>query len=280
MQIFNTQSQLSAFLNQPESREKAIGFVPTMGALHQGHVSLIKAAKTQNSLVVCSIFVNPTQFNNAEDLANYPRTEEHDIAILKDAGCDILFLPSKEELYPEGVKSAKYNFGPLETEMEGKHRPGHFSGMATIVNKLLRAVSPNRAYFGEKDFQQLAIVKSLVKSEDLDIDIVGCPIVRESDGLAMSSRNLRLRPNVRQSVPAIYQSLLSLKSLKTTKTVQKAISKTIEAINAHPTLAVEYLLVCDEDIMQPIEDWNESAKPRAFVAVLAGDIRLIDNLAL
>lgn len=278
MRIFTTKQALQTFLQSQINQGQTVGFVPTMGALHKGHLSLIAQAKAQNALVVCSIFVNPTQFNNAEDLAKYPRNMAQDKALLNAAGCDVLFCPTADDLYPEGVKSNSYNFGGLAKEMEGKHRPGHFDGMATVVQKLLEAVRPKCAYFGEKDFQQLAIVRALVAQQSLPIEIVGCPIVREADGLALSSRNTRLSAAQRQAAPAIYQALMLVQDLKAEgKSVEKSLAKAIESINANPRLAVEYFQICDEQTLQPIVNWEDAKRPRAFVAVHAGTVRLIDN---
>ncbi len=251
-----------------------------MGALHRGHMSLVKRAMDENDLVVVSIFVNPTQFNNPDDLKTYPRMPEQDLGLLEKAGCDLVYMPDAEDLYPNGPEVEHFDFGNLAEEMEGKHRPGHFQGMATVVKRLLNAVKPTRAYFGKKDYQQWVIVKRLAELEKLDTEIIGCPIEREADGLAMSSRNLRLTPQQRHAAPVIYEALIALKENCTTKRLEKARLIAIETINAHPHLAVEYLEIADADTLKHIIEWDDTTHARAFAAVYAGDIRLIDNISL
>jgi pantoate--beta-alanine ligase len=280
MHIFKTQAELKQHLTSHANAGKSIGFVPTMGALHQGHLSLVKRAADENALVVSSIFVNPTQFNNAIDLELYPRMPEQDLVMLEKTGCDIAYMPDVADLYPNGPEVEQFEFGDLALVMEGKHRPGHFQGMATVVKRLLKAVQPNKAYFGKKDYQQWLIVKRLAELEGIETEIVGCPIQREGDGLAMSSRNLRLNPQQRHAAPVIFEALIQLKESNRAKPLQKAITKAIETINAHPHLAVEYLEVADAQTLQPIADWNEAENIRAFAAVFAGDVRLIDNISL
>ncbi len=281
MHKFHTKQELQKFIAKEKKNGKNVGFVPTMGALHKGHLSLITESLAKNELVVCSIFVNPTQFNNQEDLDKYPRVEEQDLLILKNAGCHAVFLPKTEEMYTETVVSDRFNFGELGLYMEGKHRPGHFEGMATIVKKLLEIVQPKNAYFGEKDFQQLLIIKKLVEQESIPVNIVGCPIVREVDGLAMSSRNMRLSANERQEAPAIYQALLQIKERATqNKDFNRTIAKAIETINSHPRLAVEYLEICNAQTLKPISNWDECKSVRAFVSVFIGQVKVIDNILL
>ncbi len=279
MQIFHTQKSLQQALADDYS-SKSIGFVPTMGALHRGHMSLVKRAMDENDLVVVSIFVNPTQFNNPDDLKTYPRMPEQDLGLLEKAGCDCVYMPDAEDLYPNGPEVEHFDFGSLAEEMEGKHRPGHFQGMATVVRRLLNAVKPTRAYFGKKDYQQWVIVKRLVELEKLDTEIIGCPIEREADGLAMSSRNLRLNPQQRHAAAVIYEALIALKENCANKRLKKARLIAIETINAHPHLAVEYLEIADADTLKPINEWDDATHARAFAAVYAGDIRLIDNISL
>lgn len=278
MEIFKSKVELRAFLKNQSTH--TIGFVPTMGALHKGHLSLLERARAENDLVVCSIYVNPTQFNNKTDLKNYPRTIDQDLAQLKSNGCSIAYVPSSDDIYPEGPVVETFNFGDLALRMEGKHRPGHFAGMATVVKRLLLTVNPTRAYFGKKDYQQWLIVQQLVTIENMKVEIIGCPIEREPDGLAMSSRNLRLSPRQRHAAAVIYEALIQIKESNRNKSVRKAVAKAIETINAHPDLAVEYLEVADSKTLQPINDWTESSSIRAFAAVYAGEIRLIDNVSL
>ena len=280
MQVISTQHELRSILAALHLDQKEIGFVPTMGALHHGHVSLVQKAKRENHVVVCSIFVNPTQFNNADDLAKYPRLVEQDLALLRQHNCDFVYLPAVEDLYPNGATAEAFNLGNLAQVMEGKHRPGHFQGVATVVKRLFAAVNPTRAYFGEKDYQQLAVIRALVKAERLNIAIIGCDTQREADGLAMSSRNLRLTPQQRHAAAGIYQGLLNLKENVSVKTVEKARIKAIEEINAHPHLAVEYLEIVDAESLLPIPSWQDAKHARACAAVYAGEVRLIDNIAL
>lgn len=280
MQVISTQQELRKSLTALKQAGNEIGFVPTMGALHHGHISLITKARNENDVVVCSIFVNPTQFNNADDLAKYPRLTDQDLALLSQNSCDFVYLPEVEDLYPDGATAETFDFGNLEQVMEGKHRPGHFQGVATVVKRLFAAVQPNRAYFGEKDYQQLAVIRTLVKMENLAIEVIGCATEREADGLAMSSRNLRLTPQQRHAAPAIYESLINLKENVSVKTPAKARIKAIEEINAHPHLAVEYLEIVDAGSLQPITDWGDTKHARACTAVYVGEVRLIDNIAL
>jgi pantoate--beta-alanine ligase len=280
MHTYTTQTALRQKITELLKVNKTIGFVPTMGALHSGHLSLVKKALAENDVVICSVFVNPTQFNSQTDLLAYPRVPEQDAKLLAQAGCHILYMPEASDLYPEGLQSEFFDFGPLGEVMEGKYRPGHFAGMATVVKRLFNAVTPTRAYFGEKDFQQLAIIRQLVKKENLPIEVVGCSIAREADGLAMSSRNLRLNAPQRVAASVIYESLQQLKEMVGVKELAKARVKAIENLNAHPEVAVEYLEIADTETLQPISSWEESKYPRAFVAVFCGEVRLIDNIAL
>jgi pantoate--beta-alanine ligase len=280
MQAVYSHVNLRKALSAPNIVGKSVGFVPTMGALHHGHLSLVKQAKSANDIVVCSIFVNPTQFNNADDLAKYPRLLEQDLALLRQVDCDFVYLPEVSDLYPNGTHADTFDFGALASVMEGKYRPGHFQGVATVVKRLFNAVQPTRAYFGEKDYQQLAIIRALVNMENLPVEVIGCETQRETDGLAMSSRNLRLNPALRHAAPAIYESLLNLKANHHIKSLEKARTKAIEEINSHPNLAVEYLSIVNAETLQDITHWDEAKHVRACTAVYAGDIRLIDNIAL
>jgi pantoate--beta-alanine ligase len=261
--------------------EKSIGFVPTMGALHQGHLSIIQKALLDNDVVVCSVFVNPTQFNNAEDLKVYPRNIESDSNELKKAGCNILFAPSINEIYPhsQDVSHFDVDFGSLTKVMEAHFRPGHFNGVIAVVKRLFEIVNPSKAYFGEKDFQQLSIVKKLTHNFGFQIEIVGCPIIREEDGLAMSSRNMNLSSSEREAAKLI--PLLLKRSIEYFKnnglTATKAWVK--EQITQHPILELEYFEVADSATLESIEKLN-SQNARAFMVVFAGKTRLIDNMPI
>ncbi|MFD1292964.1 pantoate--beta-alanine ligase [Lutibacter holmesii] len=260
--------------------ETNVGFVPTMGALHQGHLSLIARAKKENDIVVVSIFVNPTQFDKKEDLINYPKTIDTDLSLLKSVGCDIVFTPTAEEVYANNIQSTSFNFEGLEHQMEGKFRTGHFDGVGTIVKRLFDIVKPTKAYFGEKDFQQLQIIRSMVKQQQIPIQIIGCDIYRENDGLAMSSRNTRLTKQHRAISPFIYKTLKQAKIEFGTKNAQEVIDWVKNEFKKQPLLELEYFEIADEETLLPIKSKNSSKKYRAFIAVFAGKIRLIDNISL
>jgi len=279
MQVFETilslQKQLSPFYGK-----KSIAFVPTMGALHKGHLSLIKKAKAKNDLIVVSIFINPTQFDNKSDLVKYPKTIDADLDLLNSVDCDVVFIPSVNEIYAKNIISQHFNFGGIEHEMEGKFRDGHFDGVGTIVKRLFEIVKPNNAYFGEKDFQQLQIIKKLVEIENLSIQIIGCKIFREDDGLAMSSRNTRLTPAYRAAAPFIYKTLKKAKKKFDTKSAKK-VSKWVEnKFKKHPILELEYFIIANEKDLKEVVKKEENNDYRAFLAVFAGKIRLIDNMSL
>ena len=257
-----------------------IGFVPTMGALHEGHLSLIERAKKENDIVVVSIFVNPTQFDKQEDLINYPKTIDADLSLLKSVYCDIVFTPTPEEIYSNNIESNSFNFDGLEHQMEGKFRTGHFDGVGTIVKLLLEIVTPTKAYFGEKDFQQLQIIKKMVQQNKLPVKIVPCDIFRESDGLAMSSRNTRLTKEHRAVAPFIYKTLKEAKIQFGTKNADEVTQWVENEFEKEPLLALEYFEIADENSLQTIKNKNSTQKYRAFIAVFAGKIRLIDNLSL
>jgi pantoate--beta-alanine ligase len=278
MLIFNTISETQNYLKSQQRLSKSIGFVPTMGALHAGHISLIERAKHENDLAVCSIFVNPTQFNNPEDLKKYPRTLERDCELLTPAGCDVVFAPSAEEMYPS-LPQLRMDFGSLETVMEGKFRAGHFNGVGIVVSKLFNIVKPDKAYFGLKDLQQVAVIRQMVKDLSFDLEIIPCPTLRETDGLAMSSRNTRLSPEARALAPHIYQALsLAKDQLQAGHTAQD----TQEAVNqyfAHILeFEMEYFEVADFDTLQPIEGKIEEGKTALCIAAFLGGVRLIDNI--
>ena len=258
-----------------------IGFVPTMGALHEGHLSLIKQAKAETDLVVSSIFVNPTQFNNKEDLAKYPRDLARDSAMLETSGCDFLFAPEVTEMYPDGEKEIlNLEFGMLDKVMEGKFRPGHFQGVATIVNKLFDIVKPSKAYFGKKDYQQLSIIRAMVMKLNLPVVIIGCETVRETDGLAMSSRNVRLTQEERQLAPTIYHTLKQVRNQAGMIPVRDLESRAINEITKHKAFRVEYLEIGHKDSLLQLENWDLHHPAVVFTAVFLGDVRLIDNLEL
>ncbi|MDR0546796.1 MAG: pantoate--beta-alanine ligase [Dysgonamonadaceae bacterium] len=277
MNIIHTIAELQAALATEKQQNKSIGFVPTMGALHRGHIALVEQSVAENDVSVVSIFVNPTQFNDPNDLQKYPRTLQADCALLKPAGNQYVFAPSVEEIYPE-PDTRQFGFGALETVMEGRFRPGHFNGVAQVVSRLFDIVKPGRAYFGEKDFQQLAIIRALVKQLHLPVEIIPHPIVREPDGLAMSSRNTRLSPEQRKNAVAISQTLFAGKEKKNRLPVAEVKREVIEKINAVPGLQVEYFDLVDGVSLQSIEKWSDSDYIVGCVAVFAGEVRLIDNV--
>lgn len=275
----NTRQDLHATINSFVHQGRSIGFVPTMGALHQGHLELMRKAKYENDVLVVSIFVNPIQFNNREDYEKYPRVAESDRLLLESVGCDVLFSPDEQEMYPEPVNE-RYHFGPLETVMEGAFRPGHFNGVAVVVKRLFELVRPTRAYFGEKDYQQLAIIKALVEGYHLPVEIVPCPTVREADGLAMSSRNMRLSPEERAIAPKIYKALSKVANLRNVLSPGEMRSWAMRELSKTPEFRTEYVEVADAVTLQPIQHWNDSASARIFAAVHLGPVRLIDNVPI
>ncbi len=280
MIIYTQKEALIKALTSVAKNDK-IGFVPTMGALHQGHISLVKKALGENDLVVVSIFVNPTQFNNTADLAKYPRTPEDDISLLKNLNGEvIIYLPEVSDLYDGSVSAKKYNFGGLENEMEGKYRKGHFDGVGTIVNKLFRIIEPDTAYFGEKDFQQLQIVKKMVEIEKLKVKIKGCPILREKNGLAMSSRNKRLSAKKLEESTIIYKTLHEVREKFSSTSIADLNLLVAERFLQNSNLDLEYFEIANEKTLKTAKRKNKSSKYRAFIAAFAGDVRLIDNIPL
>ncbi len=275
MEIIRTVKELKELVNNAKAQGKTVGLVPTMGALHAGHVSLIERARCENGYVVVSVFVNPTQFNNPDDLKTYPRTEEADCAKLSAAGVDIAFIPSVEEIYPE-PDTRVFDLGPVAEVMEGAMRPGHFNGVAQIVSKLFEMVEPDRAYFGEKDFQQIAVIRRMVELCGFNLEIVDCPICREEDGLALSSRNVRLTPGQRQTAPAIHRTLVSSLDFAKEHSVDETIEFVTEKINSYPEMEVEYYEIVDPLTMQPVKQWKNGVV--GCVTVYCGDVRLIDNI--
>ena len=277
MVILDAVKQINNVVAEYKKAGKQVGFVPTMGALHKGHISLVEQSRKQNNITVVSIFVNPTQFNDKNDLKNYPRTLEADLTVLEKAGTDIVFNPTEYEMYPE-PDTRIFNFGDLDKVMEGTHRPGHFNGVAQIVSKLFDAVNPHRAYFGEKDFQQLAVIKQLVKQQNYNIEIVPCPIVREEDGLAMSSRNTLLSPVQRKAAPTISKVLFESTKKAGSLPVNDLKNWVITQVNNNPELKVEYFEIVEDFYLQPILNWDNPAQKVGCIAVKVGNIRLIDNI--
>ncbi|MDR0413723.1 MAG: pantoate--beta-alanine ligase [Dysgonamonadaceae bacterium] len=277
MKLIHTIAGLQTVLAQEKGAKKSIGFVPTMGALHPGHIELVKRAVAGNDVSVVSIFVNPNQFNNPDDLLNYPRTLAADCERLEAAAADIAFVPEVEEIYPEPDRR-RFHFGSLETVMEGRFRPGHFNGVAQVVSRLFDIVKPDRAYFGEKDFQQLAIVRALVEQLALGIEIVACPIVREEGGLAMSSRNARLTATQRERAACIFKTLSESDALRGSLSVRALEQWVVSRINAVAGLEVEYFDIVDGCTLQPLNGWADTNCPVGCIAVYAGDVRLIDNI--
>ena len=277
MKVIRTVSELTDQLGRLRQKGQTIGLVPTMGALHAGHLSLMTRARAENDVVVASVFVNPTQFNNPADLRTYPRTEEADCRLLEQAGVDFAFIPSVEEIYPE-PDTRVFDLGPVAEVMEGAMRPGHFNGVAQIVSKLFAWTLPTRAYFGEKDFQQIAVIRRMASLEGFDIDIVSCPIKREDDGLALSSRNTRLTPQQRAIAPAIHRILTESLGWAKSMTVDEVKKRVTEEIDAVDGLRTEYYEIVDHLTMQPISDWSATELPVGCVTVYCGDVRLIDNI--
>lgn len=277
MLITKTITETNAEVLKLREAGKTIGFVPTMGALHQGHISLHEQSRRENDVTVCSIFVNPIQFNNPDDLEKYPRTEDEDLKMLKEAGCNMVFMPSANEMYPEENK-INYDFGHLDKVMEGQFRPGHFNGVAVVVKKLFDIVQPHRAYFGEKDFQQLAIIKALVKMLQIPVEIIPCPTVREASGLAMSSRNERLRAEDRQKASAIFRTMSRAKELVPAVFPQEIEKWVIQEINSIASLQIEYFILVDAETLLPVHEWKTGQPVRGCVAAYIGGVRLIDNI--
>lgn len=279
MRVFKTVKSLQNYLSKID-KNKIIGLVPTMGALHKGHLSIVQKAKEENECVIVSIFVNPTQFDKKEDLLKYPKTIEQDLELLKSENCDVVFVPSVKEIYANLVISDTFDFEGLDLVMEGAFRIGHFDGVGTIVKKLFEITKPTNAYFGEKDYQQLQIVKKMVEKNNLPVRIIPCEIYREKDGLAMSSRNTRLNPAQRNEAPLIYQTLLKSHDLfadKEINFIKKMVKRTFEN---NPILELEYFEIADIKTLKPADLKVEGEKYRAFIAVFANSIRLIDNIAL
>lgn len=281
MEVLKSKKVLQDFIERQKEMGKKIGFAPTMGALHNGHLSLYKTAREENDLVVSSIFVNPTQFNNPEDLEKYPRDINRDISILEKSGLvDAVYIPEVTDIYPEKTESRHYDFDGLENEMEGKSRPGHFDGVGTVVEELFRQVKPDNAYFGEKDFQQLAIIKKMVEKKKLLINIKGVPIYRAENGLALSSRNQRLHEDRRQASAVIYETLKKVNDWFRVITVPEIKNRVQDIFDQQRGMQLEYLLIADEKTLKETDFFYKDRKFRAFIVVVVDGVRLIDNMHL
>ena len=282
--VFETAAEVLQYIENKRINGMRIGFVPTMGALHAGHISLVEKSAEDNDVVVVSVFVNPTQFNNPEDLQKYPRTFDSDFEMLKGSGADALFFPSVDEIYPGFPKMKAeedvVDLGQLEKVMEGKFRPGHFLGVVNVVNRLCKIVKPDTAYFGEKDFQQLAIIRLMVRQLNIPVKIIACPTIRETDGLAMSSRNLRLSPLERQEAARISKALFYLRDNCNNFSLEDLKQRCVSMIEEHGIMKVEYLEIADEETLQPARDWKQYSMLRCFTAVQLGNVRLIDNVKI
>lgn len=277
MDVIETSEQLTSAVTRLKLEGKTIGFVPTMGSLHPGHLSLVEEAHKNTDVVAVSIFVNPNQFNNPDDLKNYPRDLDKDIKLLKATDCELLFVPSVKDIYPE-EDNRIFDFGQVDKVMEGRFRPGHFNGVAQVVSRLFEIVKPDKAFFGLKDFQQIAVIKQMVKQLDLGVEIVACPIVRESDGLAMSSRNLLLQPGDRKKAPIIAQTLFDSCNFAQNHSVEETQNFVIDAINGEKSFKIEYFEIVDGETLQSVENWKDNRYIIGCIAVFAGEVRLIDNV--
>lgn len=277
MQVLKSKNELVSLIDSYKKEGKTVGFVPTMGALHNGHLSLVKECKKNSDVTVVSIFVNPTQFNDLEDLKRYPRTLDKDTELLKSVNCDLVFAPSVEEIYPE-PDTRKFDFGYIESVMEGAKRPGHFNGVGQVVSRLFDIVQPDKAFFGMKDFQQVAIIKNMVKQLNYNIQIVPCPIIREESGLALSSRNTLLDEDHKKNAPHIYATLKKARNLASEMSVSDLKKWITDEINSNPYLETEYVEIVDDTTLKVTENWKEEGIKVACVAVYAGKIRLIDNI--
>ena len=271
--------QLSLCLEKTRKKNKKIGFVPTMGALHKGHLSLVKHSKNKSDVTVCSIFINPTQFNNKNDFENYPINIEKDKKTLQENECDIVFIPEVYEIYPSQIAAKKFNFGTLDKVMEGKHRPGHFDGVATVIQKFIEIIKPHYSFFGEKDFQQLAIIKSLVNRNIILTKIISCSTVRNNLGLALSSRNKLLTEEQRKEALLIYRTLIYIKKNIQRRTI-KELKKYVQSTFLKSPLKLEYFEISNSDNLTPIEHYSNKIKTNAFIAAHLENVRLIDNLRL
>nr|WP_313966774.1 pantoate--beta-alanine ligase [uncultured Porphyromonas sp.] len=278
MNIYKSIEDLQAFVEAERAKGLRIAFVPTMGALHAGHLSLVRRALSECDRCIVSVFVNPTQFNDPRDLETYPRTLEADSTLLASVGASALFAPEVSTIYPE-EDTRTFEVGAVAEVMEGRYRPGHFNGVMQVVSRLFDIVRPDCAYFGEKDFQQIAVIRAMVRLIGSPVEIIACPIVREADGLALSSRNVRLSAEERREAPQIYRILSESRSWAKEMSPQQVIERVTEQINAVPHLRVEYFEIVDTDSLQPIASWSDSPAPHGCITVFCGEVRLIDNIA-
>ena len=278
MNIYKSIEDLQAFAEAERAKGLRIAFVPTMGALHAGHLSLVRRALTECDRCIVSVFVNPTQFNDPRDLETYPRTLEADSTLLASVGASALFAPEVSTIYPE-EDTRTFDVGAVAEVMEGRYRPGHFNGVMQVVSRLFDIVRPDCAYFGEKDFQQIAVIRAMVRLIGSPVEIIACPIVREADGLALSSRNVRLSAEERREAPQIYRILSESRSWAKEMSPQQVIERVTEQINTVTHLRVEYFEIVDTDSLQPIASWSDSPAPHGCITVFCGEVRLIDNIA-
>ena len=278
MNIYKTAEELRSFVTEERKQGHRIAFVPTMGALHEGHLSLVRRALKENDCCIVSVFVNPTQFNNPRDLETYPRTLDADSHLLASIGTTALFVPEVETIYPE-PDTRVFHVGAVAEVMEGKYRPGHFNGVMQVVSRLFDLVQPDCAYFGEKDFQQIAVLRAMAREIKSPVEIIACPIVREEDGLARSSRNTLLSEEGRAQAPNIYRILSESRTWSKELSPKEVIERTTQLLDAIPTLRVEYFEIVDADTLQPITRWEDSPKPHGCITVYCGEVRLIDNIA-
>ena len=278
MNIYKTAEELRSFVTKERKQGHRIAFVPTMGALHEGHLSLVRRALKENDCCIVSVFVNPTQFNNPRDLETYPRTLDADSRLLASIGTTALFAPEVETIYPE-PDTRVFHVGAVAEVMEGKYRPGHFNGVMQVVSRLFDLVQPNCAYFGEKDFQQIAVLRAMAREIKSPVEIIACPIVREEDGLARSSRNTLLSEEGRAQAPNIYRILSESRTWSKELSPKAVIERATQLLDAIPTLRVEYFEIVDADTLQPITRWEDSPKPHGCITVYCGEVRLIDNIA-
>ncbi len=279
MLIIREAGELTEFIARAKNNGRSIGFVPTMGALHAGHLSLVERCVAENDVAVVSVFVNPTQFNNPQDLATYPRTEEEDARLLAKAGVSAVFMPSVQAIYPDGTeRDHEFDLGVAAEVMEGKYRPGHFQGVAQVVSRLFQLVRPDRAYFGEKDFQQIAVIRNMVRTEGITVQIVACPIKRADDGLALSSRNTLLTPEQRTIAPRIHQTLTESKAYALNHSLAETRDFVVSRLDSTPGLRVEYYEIIDAETMAPIDNWAEARWTVGCITVYCGAVRLIDNI--
>ena len=282
LNVFTNKAAITGAIAAYKLQKETVGFVPTMGALHQGHLALVKKALLDTSFVVVSIFVNPTQFDNNDDLEKYPRTLDDDVKLLQTLSKNriLVYAPSVFDIYQGKTVADSFNFDGLEFEMEGRFRTGHFDGVGTIVKRFFEIIKPQKAYFGEKDFQQLAIIKKMVQKHAIPVQVIGCPIYRESSGLAMSSRNTRLNPSCKAMAPFIYKTLATVRDNFGTKRVEEMLEWVNNQFAKQDVLKLEYFIIADVETLKPAQEKQETKKYRAFIAVYADDVRLIDNIAL